>query len=65
MYLQAASTMGVEESELEGARGLCRGIQRRKELITKMRKVGRCWLRSDARPFVFFFSLAFSVCLAL
>lgn len=39
--IQAASAIGVRDPQLESARSLCRDIQHRKELITKLRKVGR------------------------
>ena len=37
--IQAAANIGVPDSELEEARSICKDIQRRKDLVSKMRKV--------------------------
>ena len=36
---KAAANIGVPDSELEEARSICKDIQRRKDLVSKMRKV--------------------------
>lgn len=36
---QAASSIGVKDAELEDARRLCRDIQKKKELVSKMHTV--------------------------